>query len=175
MFIYLAWIIIKMDRVAHHKICIDKFIKQEELFSRLGILRDIRKSFLALATNIACGLGFRVQFLCRLLCATFCSSGPSESSVALAGDGSLYAAGADVDSSLVCTLPIAGDGRLFWQRQVGLAFFNGLGLVCMLVDDGLIRRVSSRVAKLIGLWVRRFDVTFIAEILEFAGVFPPRA
>jgi hypothetical protein len=87
----------------------------------------------------------------------------------------LYASGADVDTSLVCRLPIAGDGRLIWQRQVALALFDVLGLVCMLVDDGLIRRVSNLVAKLICLWVRRFDDTFIAEILELAGVFPPRA
>lgn len=87
----------------------------------------------------------------------------------------MYAAGADVDSSLVCRLPVAGDGRLVWQRQVGLAFFDGLGLVCVLIDDGLIRRVSSCVTKLICLWVRRVGVTFIAETLELAGVFPPAA
>lgn len=68
--------------------------------------------------------------------------------VLLSPNGSLYAAGADVDSSLVCRLPVAGHGRLVRQRQVGLAFFDGLRLVCVLINDGLIRRVSSCVPKL---------------------------
>lgn len=63
--------------------------------------------------------------------------GSTESAVALAGDGLLETARANVDGTLVGGVPIASGWGLLGQRQVGLALVDLLGLVLVLVDDGL--------------------------------------
>lgn len=63
--------------------------------------------------------------------------GSTESAVALTGDRFLETAGANIDSTLIGGVPVAGSWGLVRQRQVGLGLVDLLWLVLVLVDDGL--------------------------------------
>lgn len=63
--------------------------------------------------------------------------GLAQSTVALTGDWGLETARANVDGTLVGRAPVAGSRGLLRQRQVGLGLVDLLGLVGVLVDDGL--------------------------------------
>lgn len=66
------------------------------------------------------------------------SRGATKGGVVVTRDGTLDTTRVDVDSSLVRGVPVTSNGGLVGERQAGLGIVDLLGLVGVLVDDGLI-------------------------------------
>lgn len=95
------------------------------------------QSLNTLTANIATRCGGLVQ-LCTVDAGTAASSGgATKGSVVVTRDGALETTRANVDSSLVRGVPVTGDGGLVRERQVGLDLVDLLGLIGVLVDEGL--------------------------------------
>jgi hypothetical protein len=90
-----------------------------------------------LTTNIATRSGTLVQLLAVDAGTAASGSGAAKGGVVVTRDGTLDTTRADVDSSLVRGVPVTSDGGLVGERQVGLGLVDLLGLVGVLVDDGL--------------------------------------
>jgi hypothetical protein len=69
------------------------------------------------------------------------SGGTTEGGIIVTGDGALNTTGANVDSSLVGGVPVTGDRGLVREREVGLGLVDLLGLVGVLVNEGLFRNL----------------------------------
>lgn len=109
--------------------------------SNSSMLSDVRgkttQAFFRLTANTFSRDGVLVQFITVFVDTASCGCGPTQSAVALAGDGAFHATRANVDSALVGRVPVASHWGLLGQGQVGLGLVDLLGLVGILVDDGL--------------------------------------
>lgn len=65
------------------------------------------------------------------------SGGATEGGIIVTRNGSLNTTRADIDSSLIRGVPVTGDRGLVGEREVGLDLVDLLGLVGVLVDEGL--------------------------------------
>lgn len=98
---------------------------------------DVIQALNTLTADIATRSGALVQ-LGAINAGTAANSGwATKGCIVVTRDGALNTARANVDSSLVRRVPVAGDGRLIREREVGLGLVDLLGLVGVLVDERL--------------------------------------
>lgn len=110
----------------------------QKLHLTSGSIRgDVLQALNTLTADIATRSGALVQ-LGAINADTAASSGwATKGCIVVTRNGALNTARANVDSSLVRGVPVAGDGRLIREREVGLGLVNLLGLVGVLVDERL--------------------------------------
>lgn len=102
-----------------------------------GIRGVTTQAFFALTANISSRGGVLVQFSTVFADTASCGRRAAQSAVALSGDGALQATRANIDGALVGRVPVTSHWGLLGQGQVGLGLVDLLGLVGVLVDDGL--------------------------------------
>lgn len=145
----------------------------QKLHSTSGSIRgQVLQSLNTLTTDIATGYGGLVQLGAINAGTAASSGGATKSGIVVTRDGALNTTRADVDSSLIGGVPVAGDRGLVRKRQVGLSLVDLLGLVGVLVDEGLFSdfMVSEGLYRSGVIWT---ELTFIWESLESEGFLPP--